>query len=136
MTPGQLDPELNAAIAFEDVSLWIPQSERRRGGGRRHRLRRLAGEVQRSRRWIVRQASAKVGAGEVVAVVGMRIWGLESILRLASGTLLADSGRVLRSDPVVPNISLARCMDRRLTIRQNIYLIGGLLGLAPVTVPA
>ena len=131
MARVRIQPGADAAVAFDNVGLWMPRSQRRGGGGRRHRLRRLAGEVQRSRRWVLRQASAHVDPGEVVAVIGTRNSGRDSVLRLAAGTLLVDSGRVIRSHPVVPIISLARCLDRRLTTRQNIYLLGGLLGLTP-----
>ena len=136
MARVRIQPSADAAVAFEGVGLWMPKSRRRAGGGRRHRLRRLAGEVQRTRSWVLRQASAHVDAGEIVAVVGTRNSGRESVLRLAAGTLLPDAGRVVRNQSVIPILSLARCLDRRLTTRQNIYLIGGLLGMTPNQVSA
>ena len=136
MARVRIQPGADAAVAFESVGLWMPKSRRRTGGGRRHRLRRLAGEVQRTRTWVLRQASAHLDPGEIIAVVGTRNSGRESVLRLAAGTLLPDAGRVLRNQTVVPIVSLARCLDRRLTTRQNIYLVGGLVGMTPNQITA
>ena len=44
---------------------------------------------------------------------------------------MPDEGHVRRSDTVIPMVELARALDRRFTIRQNIYLLGGLLGMTP-----
>ena len=39
---------------------------------------------------------------------------------------MPDEGTVKRRVPVIPMIELAKALNRRYTVRQNIYLIGGL----------
>lgn len=124
------------AVTFDSVSLTMPQERRRGGSSHRHRLRRLAGEVARTRSWVLRDVSVCLDAGEIVAVIGIKNGGREELIRLAAGTLLPDQGRITQRSTVVPLISIARSLNRRLTIRQNIYVLGGLLGMSPRHVEA
>ena len=136
MARQRIQSDLAHAITFEGVGIAMPKEQRRGGSGRRHRLRRLAGEVARSQSWVLRDVSAWVDAGEIVAVIGVKNGGREELLRLAAGTLLPDEGRVTQRSTVVPMISIARTLNRRMTIRQNIYVLGGLLGMSPQQVTA
>lgn len=126
-----LSPRLEALVAFDDAGVRLPRRRRRRGDGRRQRLRRIAGEVKRDEVWRLRHATLQLSEGESVAIVGGRGSGRESLLRLAAGTLLPDEGRVRRRVPVVPMIELARSLNRGYTVRQNIYLVGAHVGMAP-----
>ena len=45
--------------------------------------------------WLLRRATLQIAAGEVVAVVAMRSQGKTTLLRIASGMLAPDEGRVL-----------------------------------------
>lgn len=131
MARQRLTPQLEAMIIFDHVGINIPKKKRRQGGGRRHRLRRLAGEQSRTQSWVLRDISAQIAPGESVAVLGLRQSGRTEFLRLAAGTLLADEGTVRRRELVVPMIGLGRALDRAFTVRQNIYVVGGLLGMTP-----
>lgn len=136
MARNPLTADLGAAIAFEHAGVRMPRHVRRSGGGRRQRLRRMAGETRRDEVWRLRDATFSIAPGESVAIVGGKGSGREVLLRLAAGTLVPDEGAVRRSVPVVPVIDLARALQRRLTIRQNAYFIGGLLGMTPNDVGA
>ncbi|MSO26711.1 MAG: ATP-binding cassette domain-containing protein [Candidatus Nanopelagicales bacterium] len=131
MARQRLDPRLAAKLVFDGVGILIPKKKRRQGGGRRHRLRRFAGEQSRTGSWVLRGVSSRIEAGESVAVLGLKNSGRTELLRLAAGTLIPDEGSVMRSDQVLPMIGLGRAFDRGFTVRQNIYLLGGLLGMNP-----
>jgi len=81
--------------------------------------------------WRLRDITLSIPAGQAVAIFGSRSSGREALLRLAAGTLIPDEGRVRRQAKVVPMIDVAAAMTRNMTVRQNIYVIGGLLGLTP-----
>ena len=127
----RIDGELGAAVSFEGAGVRLPQRTRRGGGTRKHQLRRFAGEVSRDEVWMLRGASFSVAPGEALAVVGHAGSGREEVLRLAAGTLMADEGSVRRSISLVPIIGLGGALERKYTVRQNIYLIGGLIGMLP-----
>jgi ABC-2 type transport system ATP-binding protein len=131
MARAPLTPGLGPLLEFDAVGVRMPRQVRRRGGGRRQRLRRIAGETRRDEVWRLRGATFSVAEGESVAIVGGKGSGREALLRLAAGTLLPDEGTVRRRVPVVPMIDVARALQRGFTIRQNIYFVGGLLGMTP-----
>jgi len=91
----------------------------------------MAGEVRRDEIEVLTDISFRIEPGESVAVVGPKGPGRQALLRLAAGTLRPDSGTVRRNQPVVPMIEVARAFARMYTIRQNIYIVGGLLGMTP-----
>ena len=126
-----LNPKLDAIVAFDDAGVRLPRRRRRKGDGRRQRLRRIAGEVKRDEVWRLRHATFSVAEGESVAIVGGRGSGREALLRLAAGTLMPDEGRVRRRLPVIPMIDLARGFNRGYTVRQNIYVVGAYVGMTP-----
>lgn len=131
MARAGVSRDLAAMLEFDNAGVRMPRVRRRKGDGRRQRLRRMAGETRRDEVWRLRHASFEVAEGESVAIVGGRNSGRESLLRLAAGTLIPDEGRVARRMPVVPMIELAKSLRPTLTIRQNIYVVGGLLGMTP-----
>ena len=83
---------------------------------------------------VLREVSFRVEPGEAVAVLGSTGPGRQALLRLVAGTLRPDSGTVRRNRPIVPMVEVARSFTRTYSIRQNIYLVGGLLGMTPAQV--
>ncbi len=126
-----LTADLGDIVGFDDVGIRMPRMIRRGGGGRRQRLRRMAGETRRAEEWRLRHATFTIGEGESVAIMGGRGSGREVLLRLAAGTLIPDEGTVRRRVPIIPMIDLAKGLQRTLTYRQNIFVLGGLLGMTP-----
>lgn len=129
-----IDAQLDALVEFSDVTMRMPRRRRRRGSGRRQRLRRIAGEARREEIEVLTHLSFRVEPGESVAVLGLNGLGRQTLLRLIAGTLRPDSGTVRRRESIVPMIEVARSFERTYSIRQNIYLVGGLLGMTPAQV--
>lgn len=125
----RLVDDLDAVVRFEGAGIRLPRSRRRKGAGRRHRLRRLAGETKREDVWVLQDVSFDLKPGESLGVLSRRDIEQESTLRLASGTLLPDEGKVLRTESILPMIKVASVFGGGYTIRQNIFIVGGLLGL-------
>ncbi len=126
-----LTPGLDSMIEFAAVSSSVTRQHRRAGGGRKHAIRRMAGEFHNETEWILRDITTTVGAGESVALIGLPDEGREEFLRLAAGTLMADEGLVQRREYVIPMVGVVPALDRSYTVRQNIYIVGGLLGMTP-----
>ncbi len=131
MARQHLTPDLASVVEFADAGVRMPRRRRRKGDGRRQRLRRIAGEVKRDEVWRLRNATFSIAEGESVAIVGGKGSGREALLRLSAGTLVPDEGTVARRMPVIPMIDVARSLVRQYSVRQNIYLVGGLLGMTP-----
>lgn len=129
-----IDPEFDAVVEFLDVTMRMPRRRRRKGSGRRQRLRRIAGDARREEIEILTGVSFRVDPGESVAILGSTGPGRQTLLRLIAGTLRPDAGNVRRREAIVPMIEVARSFQRTYSIRQNIYLVGGLLGMTPAQV--
>ena len=136
MARFRIDPGLGAAVSFDAVSLTMPRARRRQGQGTRQRLRRLAGEASREQVRILDALTLTIEPGESVAVLSDDGEGCVEVLRLAAGTLIPDSGSVRRRETVVPMLDDSRCLDATYTVRQNIYVVGSLLGMSPDLVSA
>lgn len=129
-----LTPELDSMVEFANVTMRMPRRRRRRGSGRRQRLRRIAGEARREEIHVLADLSFRVAPGEAVAVLGLNGLARQTLLRLVAGTLRPDSGIIHRRESIVPMIEVARSFERTYSIRQNVYLVGGLLGMTPAQV--
>ena len=129
-----IDAQLDAVVEFSEVTMRMPRRRRRKGSGRRQRLRRIAGDSRREEIEILAEVTFRVGPGESVAILGSTGPGRQTLLRLITGTLRPDEGHVRRREAIVPMIEVARSFERTYSIRQNIYLVGGLLGMTPAQV--
>lgn len=126
-----IELDLEPAVTLEGVSLSVPQIKRRQGGGRKQRLRRLAGEVRREDLPVLVDVNATVDRGESVLVLGGRPVHRRALIRLVGGTMIPDSGIMRRGLPFLPMVDIGRALGRSFTVRQNIYLLGGLFGMTP-----
>ena len=131
MSRVAITADLDAVVEFDSVTMRMPRRRRRKGAGRRQRLRRIAGEVRREELEVLRNVSFSIQPGESVAIIGPKGPGRQALLRLAAGTLRPDEGQVRRGRRIVPMIEVARALQRFYTVRQNIFIVGGLLGMAP-----
>ena len=130
MARFSITKDLDAMVEFEGVGIRMPRARQRKVPSK---LRRFAGEAAPEQVWRLRDITLSVQPGQAVAILGRRNSGREALLRLAAGTLIPDEGRVRRQAKIVPMIDVAAAMARNMTVRQNIYVIGGLLGLTPNT---
>ncbi|MBU6243880.1 MAG: hypothetical protein KGP12_01565 [Actinomycetales bacterium] len=123
---------LESAIRLHEVSMSMNRVSRRGGRTARQRLRRLAGDESRRRLQVYTGLSLEIPVGAAVAVVpGSKEASVGEFMRLCSGTLLPDRGRVEVRDPVVPMLPKSGLLNESLTVRQNIYVAGILLGMSP-----
>ncbi len=127
-----IDESLPYALEFDDVRLTMTRRRRRRGQGRADRLRRLAQDTRKVTEEVFTGLSLTVEPGEAVALIprDRRSMTVEFI-RLAAGTLIPDHGHVHRRDLVIPILRRAGLVNARLTVRQNIFVVGILLGMSP-----
>jgi ABC-2 type transport system ATP-binding protein len=128
MARFSITKDLDAMVEFDGVGIKMPRARKRNVPSR---IRRFAGEASPEQVWRLRNVTFSVPPGQALAILGRRGSGREALLRLAAGTLIPDEGRVRRQAKVVPMIDVAAAMARNMTVRQNIYVIGGLLGLTP-----
>lgn len=118
---------MSTEISLTGVGLQLTRRRRKRQRGRLREMR--ANAVMKSF-WALRGIDLNVTAGESLAVIGPARSGRTSLLRVIAGTLIPDEGDVRVAHPVVPMIDTRRMLVPAFTIRQNIHVLGGLVGLS------
>jgi ABC-type polysaccharide/polyol phosphate transport system ATPase subunit len=77
--------------------------------------------------WALRNVSLKIGAGEVVGIVGRNGSGKSTLLKAMSRVIEPTEGRIDISGKVHPILELGSAMSPDLTGRENVYLNGALM---------
>jgi len=115
-------------ITLTDVGIRFRRNRR----GRRTFKDLFAGRKRRSRPgefWALRNVTFSVLRGEAIGVVGRNGQGKSTLLKLVTGVVLPDEGRVQVLEGVAPLIEITGGFVEDLTVRDNVFLTAGLHGM-------
>jgi len=85
----------------------------------------------RTKFWVLKNISFNVDAGENIGIIGKNASGKSTLLRVIAGIYTFDSGSLRTEGKIVYLNGLAPGLKNKLTVRENIYIMGSLLGLRP-----
>jgi ABC-2 type transport system ATP-binding protein len=122
-------------ITLTDVGIRFRRNRR----GRRTFKDLLAGSKRRSRPdefWALRNLSFSVQRGEAIGVVGRNGQGKSTLLKLVTGVVLPDEGKVHVTEGVAPLIEITGGFVDDLSVRDNVFLTAGLHGMTRKQVEA
>ena len=91
-------------------------------------LRRLKNDYHVSEFWANRNISFSLEQGDMLGIIGTNGAGKSTLLKVLSGTMKPSEGTVVRSGKVAALLELGGGFDRDLTVRENTYLRGAMLG--------
>lgn len=115
-------------IALTDVGIRFRRNRR----GRRSFKDLFSSRSRRTRPnefWALQHVTFTVQRGEAIGVVGRNGQGKSTLLKLVTGVVLADAGRVHVTEGVAPLIEITGGFVDDLTVRDNVYLTAGLHGM-------
>lgn len=78
---------------------------------------------------VLKNVSLRVNSGEILGIVGNNGCGKSTLLRSIAGIYKIDGGRIILKGRVVSLINLHAGLKERLTMKENIFLIGSFFGL-------
>lgn len=81
--------------------------------------------------WALNDVSFDVRRGEVVGIVGANGAGKSTLMKVLAGVLHPSAGRVIVRGRLSPMIEVSGGMNNELSGRENIVLMGTLLGRTP-----
>lgn len=91
-------------------------------------IRKLKGEVITQEFWALRDINFHVNKGELLGIIGSNGSGKSTILKVLSGIMPPSEGRVTINGKIAPILELSAGFDGEMTVKENIFLRGALLG--------
>jgi len=79
---------------------------------------------------VLKDISFKAVAGEVIGVIGLNGSGKSTLLRIVAGVYTKDSGSVETTGKMIYLSGFGPALKPKLTMRENILLIGSVMGLS------
>lgn len=91
-------------------------------------MRRLTGSYRVAEFWADRDVSFSLRSGEMLGIIGANGAGKSTLLKAVAGIMEPTRGHVARHGRIVALLELASGFDGDMTVRENAYLRGAMLG--------
>jgi ABC-type polysaccharide/polyol phosphate transport system ATPase subunit len=90
----------------------------------------FSGKETKKKIQVLDDVSFEVRAGKNLGIIGKNGSGKSTLLRIMAGIYVPDKGTVKTNGDVVYLTSFGQGLKQKLTMRENIYLIGSIMGLS------
>ena len=80
--------------------------------------------------YVLKNLSLNIYSGEIVGIIGDNGSGKSTLLRIIAGIYKPDSGRVIINGKTISLINLTVGLKERLTMEENIFLVGSLFAMS------
>ena len=116
------------AVRAENVSIRYITGDFKDIGLKEYVMRRLTGNYHVKEFWADRKVSFTLEPGDMLGIIGSNGAGKSTLLKAVSGIMVPTEGWVDVRGKVAALLELASGFDGDLTVRENAYLRGALLG--------
>lgn len=117
-----------AVIVAENVSIAYQAGDFKEIGLKEYIIRRLTGKYQSHKFWAAQDISFSLEKGDMLGILGPNGAGKSTLLKAISGVMLPTSGSIKVEGKIAALLELAGGFDKDLTVRENTYLRGALMG--------
>ena len=97
-------------------------------GIKEYLIRKAKGQMTIKEFWALRDVSFHVDKGELLGIIGSNGSGKSTILKVLSGIMPPTKGTLKANGSVAALLELGAGFDGDLTVKENVYLRGALLG--------
>ncbi len=115
-------------VECEDVSIRYKSGDLKDIGLKEYVTRKLTGNYHIKDFWADRHITFSLEKGDMLGIVGTNGAGKSTLLKAVSGIMIPTEGTVRVHGKVAALLELASGFDGDLTVRENTYLRGALLG--------
>ena len=115
-------------LACHDVSIRYRIGDFKNIGLKEWVARRLTGRYRVVDFWADRAVSFSIAEGDMLGIVGANGAGKSTLLKAVSGIMEPTRGRIVRRGKIAALLELASGFDGDLTVKENAYLRGAMLG--------
>lgn len=117
-----------AIIKAENVSIRYITGDFKDIGFKEYIVRRIRGDYHVREFWANKGVSFELERGDMLGIIGTNGAGKSTLLKAVSGIMVPTQGRIQVSGSVAALLELTSGFDGDLTVRENTYLRGALLG--------
>jgi len=117
-----------AVLELNDVSIRYMVGDFKNIGLKEYVVRRLKGAYQVTEFWADRHVTFSLEKGDMLGIIGSNGAGKSTLLKAISGIMVPTEGTVCCEGSIAALLELASGFDDDLTVRENAYLRGALLG--------
>ncbi|MDD5068298.1 MAG: ABC transporter ATP-binding protein [Candidatus Pacebacteria bacterium] len=89
----------------------------------------FSGKEHKKQMRILDNISFEIDSGEVLGIIGTNGSGKSTLLRIIAGIYSSDLGEITVDGKIISIINLGVGMKERLTMRENVFLVGSLFGM-------
>lgn len=115
-------------LKVENVSIKYITGDFKSIGLKEYVMRRLTNNYKVKEFWANRNISFSLNRGDMLGIIGTNGAGKSTVLKAISGIMVPSEGRVYRKGKIAALLELGSGFDGDLTVKENAYLRGALLG--------
>lgn len=115
-------------LEVHDVSIRYLTGDFKDIGLKEYVMKKLKGQYKVTEFWADRNVSFTLDRGEMLGIIGANGAGKSTLLKAVSGIMEPTEGYVKRRGNIAALLELASGFDGDLTVRENAYLRGAMLG--------
>ena len=117
-----------AIIKAVGVSIRYIMGDFKKIGLKEYVVRRLRGDYHVEEFWADKDVSFELERGDMLGIIGTNGAGKSTLLKAVSGIMVPTEGHMVIKGSVAALLELASGFDGELTVRENTYLRGAMLG--------
>lgn len=117
-----------SVLELHDVSIRYMTGDFKDIGLKEYVMRKLKGDYHVKEFWADRHITFSLEKGDMLGIIGTNGAGKSTLLKAISGIMEPTEGKVRRRGNVAALLELASGFDGELTVKENAYLRGAMLG--------
>lgn len=115
-------------VKLENVAVKYITGDLRNLGIKNYIVQKLRGQYKATEFWAVDGVSIELEAGDFLGIVGANGAGKSTLLKAISGVMRPSRGKIITNGRIAALLELATGFDNDLTVKENAFLRGALLG--------
>lgn len=119
---------VNTALSVDGVAILYMTGDFKDIGLKEFIMRKLTKTYSAQQFWAVNGISFMLDKGDMLGIVGVNGAGKSTLLKAVSGVMTPTRGTVVAKGKIAALLELASGFDEDLTVRENAYLRGAMLG--------
>ena len=117
-----------STIICSDVSICYMVGDLKSIGLKEYCMRKIKGDIHVEKFWADKHVSFTLEKGDLLGIIGSNGAGKSTLLKAVSGIMIPSEGTMETHGKIAALLELTSGFDQNLTVRENTYLRGALMG--------